>query len=512
MAINPINSTTIRLSGLSSGLDTDGIVTSMLKASQLKLDKQNQLTTKLTWKADALREVNSLIRSFRENNLSVLNSSKNMLSSATYSTFSVSMLSATNAVSVSAGASANVGKLTINSITQLATQAQVKSTGAFAGETINYGTALKDLNFATAIEFEEGEISFSINGETFVFSEDSTLNDVVNTINSSEAGVRIGYSSLTKGFTITAKTTGNTSEVSIINIAGNAFAAQGSSASESAFGISEGTVYGQNAILSIEGITVERATNSFTIDGITYSLKDTMDSSVSFNVDRNLDATVDKIVSFINEYNTLIGKLQSMLSEKTYRAYAPLTDEQKSQMNEKDIQLWEDKAKSGLLRNDADISSLLTSMRNAFSTVVEGMGMSPAALGLNTSSYYEHGKITVDTEKLRAALENNPDMVRNLFIQSPSGDASEKYSKSGLILRISDALLAYTQKATSNTLSGLDRQISDSKERVNTLTDKMASRESALWRKYTAMEKALSSLYSQQSWMAAMTSTWMNNK
>ncbi|MFA5675711.1 MAG: flagellar filament capping protein FliD [Christensenellales bacterium] len=512
MAINPINSTTIRLSGLSSGLDTDGIVMSMLKTSQLKLDKQNQLTAKLTWKADALREVNSLIRSFRENNLSVLNSANNMLSSAAYDTFSVSMLTATNAVTVSAGASANVGKLTIDSITQLATQAQVKSTGAFAGETINYGTALKDLEFAAAVEFEEGKISFSINGETFEFSEDSTLNDVLNTINSSGAGVKIGYSSLTKGFSITAKTTGSASEVAIVNIAGNAFAAHGLQASESAFGISEGTVNGKNAIMSIENITVERATNSFTIDGITYSLKDTMGASVSFNVDRNLDATVDKIVSFISEYNTLIGKLQDMLGEKTYRAYAPLTDEQKSQMNEKDIQLWEDKAKSGLLRNDSDISLLLSGMRNAFSSVVEGMGISPAALGLNTGFYYEHGKITVDTDKLRAALENNPDMVRNVFIQSPSGEASEKYGRSGLVLRISDALLSYTQKATSNTLVGLDRLINDSKERESTLTDKMVSKESALWRKYSAMEKALSVLYSQQSWMTAMTNTWMNNK
>ncbi len=511
MAINPISPSTIRLSGLSSGLDTDAIVESLLQASQLKIDKQNQLTTKLTWKADSLREVNSLIRSFRENNLSVLNSSNNMLSAATYNTYSISMLSATEAVSVSAGSSANIGKLTINSIDQLAAQASVKSMNAFAGETMNLGAALKDLEFATALEFEEGEISFSINGEIFAFSEDSTLNDVINTINSSEAGVRIAYSSLTKGFAITSKTTGSASEVAIVNISGNAFAALGNPAEESAFGISEGTVNGQNAMISIEGIAVEKSTNSFTIDGITYSLKDTMDSAVSFTVDRNLDATVDKIVSFISEYNTIIEKLQSMISEKTYRTYQPLTDVQKDQMSEKDIQLWEDKAKSGLLRNDSGISSLLNSMRNAFSTVVEGLGMPPSALGLNTGSYYEQGKITVDTEKLRTALENNPDKVRDLFTQSPSGDPEDKFSKSGLVLRISDALLSYTQKATSNTLLGLEKQISDSKDKVDSLSDKLATKESALWRKYTAMEKALSSLYSQQSWMSAMTNTWTNN-
>ena len=504
MSMNSINSSMLRLTGLQSGLETDMIVQSMLQLNQARVDKQNQLTTKLTWKADSLREINSMIRSFRDNNLSARNASTNMLSAAAYNTFSVSMLTSTNAVSVSAGSNANVGRLTINNISQLATQASMKGDRVFEGETLSMNTALKELSLNNAFEFEEGVISFSINGETFTFSEDATLNNVLNTINSSDAGVRMSYSNLTKGFAITAKTTGSASQVEIVNLTGNAFASE-----NSAFGISEGTENGKNAKLMIEGIAVERSSNTFTIDGITYTLKDEMTEAVSFSVNRNLDATVDKIVSFVDAYNNLIDKIQSMISEKTYRNYPPLTDAQKADMKDKDIELWEEKAMSGLLRNDAALSSLLTSMRSAFSTTIEGLGITPSSLGLNTGSYFENGKITVDTAKLRTALENNPDLVRNAFVQSSSGE-SGKFSSSGLIVRISDALLTYTRQATSGTLASLDKQISDSKSREDTLTTKLAARESMLWRKYTAMEKALSSLNSQSGWISSLFSTFGN--
>ena len=128
---------TLRISGLSSGLDTDSIVKSMLTTMQAKVDRQSQTTTKLEWKAEALRSINSTIKAFRESNLSVLNSGSNMLSSSTYNAYSVAMLTTTSAVTVSAGSSASAGKMTINSISQLATAASVKSAGVFTGETMN---------------------------------------------------------------------------------------------------------------------------------------------------------------------------------------------------------------------------------------------------------------------------------------------------------------------------------------------------------------------------------------
>lgn len=503
MAINPV--TTNRVTGLASGLDIDDLVKNMLQVDQSRLDKQNRTTTKMQWKADALREINSLMKTFREKNMSVLSPNTNMMSASAYSSFDVTMLTNTNAVTVSAGSSANAGKVTINSITHLAEAAQLTSSHLFSTD-ISKDTALKDLNFNTPLTFDTNhEIKFSINGKDFTFSEDTLLNDMMSKINAADMGAKISYSSLSKGFTITAKTTGSASEIKIVNTSGNAF-----SATDSAFGIAEQTKNGQDAQLNINGFDVVKSSNTFTIDGITYTLKNESPETqpISFMVEKNVDTTVDKISAFVDSYNELIGKLQDKIGEDVYRSYVPLTDAQKEAMSDSEIEKWEKYAMSGLLRNDSGISGLLTKVRSALYTKVEGTGMSLSDIGLTTGSRYDGAKITLNKDKLRKALENNPDAVTKMFTQtSKSEDGSTKFKESGFMVRISDSLLGYTQKATDVSLSILDEQISDSKDRVEILENKMSEREETLYLKFSRMEAALASLNSQTNWLSSMFSS-----
>ena len=503
MAINPV--TTNRVTGLASGLDIDTLVKNMLQVDQARLDKQNQTTTKLQWKADALREVNSLISVFRQNNLLGLNGTTGMLYPASYTSFDVTMLTDTNAVTVSAGSSAIEGKVIINEITKLAEAAKLTSEDVFSGN-ISIDTALKDLAFKTELTFDENkEIKFSINGKDFTFSEDTLLNDMMSQINASGAGVKMSYSSLSKGFTITAKTMGSASKIEIDNISGNAF-----SETNSAFGIAEQLKTGEDAELKINGYNVVRSSNTFTIDGITYTLKNEAPNTqpISFTVNKNLDATIDKISAFVDSYNELIGKLQDMIGEKVYRDYHPLTDAQKDEMSEADIEKWEKNAKSGLVRNDSGISGLLTVVRSALYTKVGDTGMSLSDIGLTTGAYADGAKITLNKDKLRKALENNPDAVTSLFTQTSSAeDSSVKFKESGLMVRISNAMLDYSKKATDVSLSSLEDQISDSKDRVDIFEYKIAEREEALYIKFSRMEAALASLNSQSSWLSSMFSS-----
>lgn len=501
MAINPV--TTNRVTGLASGLDIDELVKNMLSVDQSRLDRQNQTTTKLEWKADALREINSLLKTFRETNLSVLSPETNMLSASAYSSFDVTMLTDTNAVSVSAGSSALAGKVTINSITQLAEAAQAASSDVFSTE-ISRDTALKDLSFNTPLTFDaDGNISFSINDVGFTFSQDTLLNDMMSQINASGADVKISYSSLKDGFTITSKTTGSASKINIVNTAGNAF-----ETGNSAFGIDANTYNGQDAMLNIEGYDVVRSSNTFTIDGITYTLKNETAAPVSFMVDKNVDTTIDKISKFVDSYNELIGKLQDKIGEDVHRSYEPLTDAQKDDMSESEIEKWEEQAMSGLLHNDARISGLLSKVRSALYTKVEGTGMSLSDIGLTTGKYGDGAKITLDKNKLRTALEKNPDAVTGLFTQtSYSEDSSIKFKESGLMVRISNAVLDYTAQATDVSLSMLSEQISDSKDRVDILENKMNERQESLYLRFSRMETALAKLNSQSGWLASMFSS-----
>lgn len=517
MAITPV--TKNRVTGLASGMETDTIVKNMLASYQAKLDKQNQTTTKLQWKADALRSVNSLIKTFRESNLSVLNASSNMLSASAYSAFDVAMLTTTSAVTVKAGASATEGKVTINSITQLAEAASLSSTDVFTAE-LSRDTALKDLAFKNELTFQQNgdvkEVKFSINNVDFTFNEDTLLSDMMSQINASDAGVKISYSSLKDGFTITSKTTGSASKIDIKNTAGNMFSyvdTEGHTVA-GALGIAAQTKNGQDAVLKIDGYDVVKSSNTFTIDGITYTLNDKYipadenDKGISFSVTKNVDAVVDKISKFVDSYNELIGKLQSMIGEEVYRSYSPLTDAQKEEMSDSDIEKWEEKAKSGMLHNDSGIQSLLTTVRKALYTTVEGTGMKLSDIGLTTGTYTDGAKITLNKDKLKKALETNPDAVTSLFVKtSKSTDANTKFNESGFVARLSDSLLSYTKQATDVSLDAVEDSISDSKEEVGKLEDKLSAKSDALYLKFSAMEAALAKLNSQSSWLSSLFSS-----
>ena len=71
----------------------------------------------------------------------------------------------------------------------------------------------------------------------------------------------------------------------------------------------------------------------------------------------------ENVKNFITKYNELIDKIQTKTSEERYRNYTPLTDAQREQLSDKQQEQWEEKAKSGLLRNDSILTNLLTKMR-----------------------------------------------------------------------------------------------------------------------------------------------------
>ncbi len=519
MAISSLNSSTLRLTGLASGLDTESIVKSLLEIDQLKVDKQQKAVTKLEWQGDAYRAVNLQIKTFREKYLHPLAAEgDNMLLAKNYNSFSTSLSTATSAVKVSAGSGAVAGSYTINKITHLASAASFSSAdnNVQLGSAVNGNTKIGDLaGFEFHVETIPGEVgedgepgedtivksfSFSINGQTFTFGENATVSEVVNKVNSNtQAGVTMSYSTLKQGFTITGATTGANSSVKIENGLGNFFG------TDSAIGIVGGERSGTNAVLQIEGVNVEKSSNSFTIDGITYTLKAESEDVIKFDVERDVDATVDKIVAFIDAYNELIVSLQGRLGEDVYSAYDPLTDTERGQLSEKQAEQWEEKAKSGLLKNDSQLSSLISTLRGAFYTAVESTGMSAAEIGLTTGYYKDGGKITVNKDKLRAAIETNPTQVMGIFTStSTATDASVKNAESGLMSRISTAMSNYVSFSTSQTLDMNATALSKAESTLSDLEDWLSNNEEKYYARFSAMETALAKLNSQTSWISSL--------
>lgn len=144
--------------------------------------------------------------------------------------------------------------------------------------------------------------------------------------------------------------------------------------------------------------------------------------AVTMTSTTDVDDIMAKIKEFITTYNGFIKDLNDQTKETKYRDYTPLTSEQREDMSENEIKLWEEKAKSGLLRGDTLIREGLSGMRSLVYQSNPGIDSKYNTLfsiGITTSkNYNDGGTLEIDETKLRKVLEEDPDAVEKLFKNS----------------------------------------------------------------------------------------------
>ena len=505
---------TTRLTGLASGMDTDTIIKNLMSIEQLKVNKQLRSQTLLQWQQESLTTVKTSITDFASNYLSVLGQNS-MLKSSSYIRFNAETTDKSGAVSIAAGSENTAKSVTINQVQQLATatkaQSKLKSDGTNQGTVMtepmaegNY-VALKDLKLENALAFDSsGNVSFEINGETFTFNENDTLQHMLSTVSGNEkAGVVFNYSRLSNTFTLTSKKMGTEGELTFRNVSGNAFGESG------AFQIgADQKIQGVNAKVTIDGVTIERSSNNFTIDGINYTLNKVtaMGADITFAITEDYQSAVDAMKEFVSGYNTLIKKLEELVVERkgtNEKGYTPLTEEEKSNMTDKQVEQWEAIAKKGLLYNDRDIQSLLTTLRNNLYATIEGTGMSAAQMGLKTGDYRlgHKGEIVLDEDAFKAALAKDSAGVLNAFMKTPTTIGG---SDGGFMFNLQNIFNGYTKVTQQNTLDGIKTKLTAMAERITDMEKRMASVEQAHYLKFAAMEKALGELQNQSNNLAGL--------
>ena len=148
---------------------------------------------------------------------------------------------------------------------------------------------------------------------------------------------------------------------------------------------------GSDAQATVNGTTITRSSNSFTIDGVSMELTKKPaagGSPATISTSRDSDTIVKSVKQFVDDYNTLVKALRDQTdSDATYRKYAPLTDAQKAEMKDSEITSWEKNAKTGLLRNDDDILSFLNDMRSALYTKPTNSNYAMYDIGIETEEY-----------------------------------------------------------------------------------------------------------------------------
>ncbi|MFB5166841.1 flagellar hook-associated protein 2 [Parageobacillus toebii] len=507
----------MRIGGLASGMDIDQIVKDLMKVERMPLDKLKQKKQILEWQRDDYREMNKLLQELDTLIFDgIYRQSTFMKKTVTSSDESVVTAVAT---SVTANQTVEIGN-----ITQLASAARWTSTTQITTDNgnIDPNAKLNSVTFTTgngSFQFSD-PITLTLNvkkpgsttAETVEISIDpqnDSLNSIITKLNqNAKLGVSAFYDEFTKKMVITKNETGSGASIEVVS-GGDLLQALGF-AIDSVTDPNTNTTTnvlrqdpdsGKNAIFTINGLQTERTTNTFMINGMTYTLKNVKPTgTVTISTATDTDSIFNSIKAFVDKYNEVISKINAELKEERYRNYPPLTDEQKEAMTEKQIELWEEKARSGMLRGDSILSSGLSKMRMDLYTKVEGSNITGgfsqlAEIGITTSSnYLDGGKLIIDETKLRQKIQENPNAIYRLF-----NNDSTNYSEKGIVRRlrdtIKDTIGKIEQKAGktiwTNQQFAIGRDLIQIDSQIDRFEDRLKEIEDRYWRQFTAMEKAI---------------------
>ncbi|WLR50557.1 flagellar hook-associated protein 2 [Bacillus tianshenii] len=360
----------------------------------------------------------------------------------------------------------------------------------------------------------------------FKFSGSTSLNKMFEEINSSNAGVNMFYDEGTQRVVATRTETGDLGTETEIqfteSITTGLDPGDPEDANSSFFtnilnmdpsvpydSITGNGSYsdGLDASFTVNGLTTTRKSNNFTINDVTIDLKSKFTDPVNISSKTDTEGIFDTIKSFVDKYNEMIGKVNGKLTEENYRSFKPLTDEQKANMSEKEIEDWEEKAKSGLLRRDSVLSSGMNKLRQDIYTEVSASTTNSdynqlAEIGITTSkNYLEHGKLELDEAKLKKAIEKDPEAIYELFMAE--GDT---YSEKGIARRLRDSLdetmdkvreKAGSQGSLTNHGHTIGKQILRLDDNIDSYERRLKMIEERLWDQFNAMEKAMQRMNQQ---------------
>lgn len=276
---------------------------------------------------------------------------------------------------------------------------------------------------------------------------------------------------------------------------------------------------GKNAKFTFNGLEMTKTSNNFTINGIKYTLNSVTDSNktVTINSTTDTDGIFNNIKDFVDKYNTLIKNVNAKVTESKYRDYTPLTDDQREAMTDKQVEQWEAKAKSGLLRSDSTPQNGLAEMRiDLYSTVtIDGKKYQLADFGIETSdNYADQGKLVIkDEAKLKQKITENPSLVAKLFnADSPDTAKTKNPEEQGIARRLKDTLnkmqtqiskQAGTESSVSTSFA-IGKSLNEVETNITNMKTKLDDIETRYYKKFSALDTALEKLNSQSSYLTSM--------
>ena len=285
-------------------------------------------------------------------------------------------------------------------------------------------------------------------------------------------------------------------------------------------------ILGQDASILLNGAEYTSATNSFSINGLTLTANSVSDIvkdangndtyvTTTLNTSLDVDAIYDSIKGFFKEYNDLIKEMESLYNADSAKGYEPLTDEEKDEMSDDEVEKWEKKIKDALLRRDSNLGGVITSMKTAMlgNFTINGTKYNLASFGIETLGYFEAEKnergvyhIAGDADdsnsadkddKLKAMIANDPDTVMSFFSQLVKDMKSTLEDKMKAIEDYRSKYKIYDDKKMKSDYDDYSSKIKKQEQKLQDLEDRY-------YKQFSAMEKAMSELNSKQSSLSGL--------
>lgn len=541
--------TPIRFGGLASGIDTDTIIKQLMQVERVPVDKLEQKKQTTEWKRDAYREINRSLMAMRNSAVDLM-FSRNFLAKTASS-------SDTSRVEVTSSPSSGNAALEIRSVENLATSAShIVQLRDKNNNLVTRETAAKDLGldintkiqtftgspteitldskmndggklFVNNVELlpteytydsATGKVTFNSpiaegaelkyesgfkieyinnNGGTtaqLTIGADAKFSDVITQLSSKDTNFSAFFNEASGELALTHRNTGSESTIAFTGAAATFFNASVAS-----------DIKGEDAVFNVNGIQLTRSSNTVIIDNMTITLKSEFKAAdnptpVTLSAATDTQKIFDNIKGFVDKYNETIDLMNKKVREERFRSFTPLTQAQRDELSEDEIKKWEDKAMSGMLRGDTIVRSAMDTMRSKWSSTSVSTNDDTMQqlfqIGLATGAdFTSGGKIELNEEKLKAAIENDTEQVYQLFTNA----------ESGLLPQIRDA--ATNSRSSITRIAGADgagaptysmgREMNAIDTRIQRLNDLLVDKENAYYRRFAAMETAMNQANSQ---------------
>lgn len=274
-------------------------------------------------------------------------------------------------------------------------------------------------------------------------------------------------------------------------------------------------IAGRDAEITLNGATFTSSTNTFEINGLTITAQAETTEAFTLTTQNDTDGIYDTIKNFLKEYNSIINEMDKLYNAESSKGYEPLTDDEKDEMSDKEIEKWEEKIKDSILRRDENLGNVSTALKETMSAGVEidGQQMYLSDFGIDTLSYFlaadnekymyhidgdpDDSSTSGNADKLKGLIASDPELVTKFF----TGLTNNLYNK---MATLSTSINGYRSYNSFYYDKKMKEDYTNYTSKIKELEEKVTAYEDKWYKKFSAMETALAKLQSSENAIAGL--------